>query len=139
MAGAVFAMPWAIWNCLPGCWLDRRWKESVGQWVEHISSRTSRAGSHGEQHYTTAQVRRGSSGVPVDIGDLVGWTRHFFEPIARQSQITLSLQNCVAGVSFPADRRRLDQVLLNLISTVFRAMPNGGWIELGAGEFLLAD
>ena len=73
------------------------------------------------------------------MGNLVEWARHFFEPLARQSQITLSLQNCVAGVSFPADRHRLEQVLLNLVLNSIRAMPNGGWIELGVGDFLLAE
>lgn len=67
---------------------------------------------------------------PVDLGQLLGWAREFFRPLARQSQVALSLQNRVAGVFLPADRHRLEQVLLNLVLNAIRAMPGGGWIEL---------
>ncbi|MGC2449773.1 MAG: ATP-binding protein [Candidatus Sulfotelmatobacter sp.] len=106
-----------------------------GQWVEHIQAglRTLAATVNNVlQFHSTPEIERS----PVDMGDLVEWARHFFEPLARQSQITLSLQNCVAGVSFPADRHRLEQVLLNLVLNSIRAMPNGGWIELGGRRVL---
>ena len=73
---------------------------------------------------------------PVDLGQLLGWARDFFLPLAQQSRVALSLQNRVSGVFFPADRHGLEQVLLNLMLNSIRALPVGGWIEL-AGRPLL--
>lgn len=67
---------------------------------------------------------------PVDLGQLLEWARDFFQPLARQSRVVLSLQNHLAGVFLDADRHRLEQVLLNLMLNAIRAMPGGGWIEL---------
>jgi signal transduction histidine kinase len=68
---------------------------------------------------------------PVDLGQLLEWARDFFVPLARQSRLTLSLQNRLGGIFLAADRHRLEQVLLNLVLNAARAMPGGGWIELG--------
>jgi two-component system sensor histidine kinase FlrB len=75
---------------------------------------------------------------PVDLGQLLGWARDFFLPLARQSRVALSLQDRVSGVFFPADRHALEQVLLNLVLNAIRAMPGGGWIEL-AGRVVKND
>lgn len=71
---------------------------------------------------------------PVDLGQLLDWARDFFLPLARRSQVTLSLQNRLEGVLVSADRHRLEQVLLNLMLNALRAMPAGGWLQLSADE-----
>jgi len=80
--------------------------------------------------------------VPVDLGEILDWARDFLTPLAKQSHITLSLQNRLSGILFPADRHRLEQVFLNLVLNSVRAMPEGGWIELAGmrkaqGEIVL--
>ena len=79
--------------------------------------------------------------VPIDLGDLLEWARDFLAPLAKQSRITLSLQNGLSGVLFPADRHRLEQVLLNLVLNSVRATPEAGWIEIAGrrrrGEIVL--
>ena len=66
------------------------------------------------------------------MGLLLAWARDFFAPLARQSGVTLSLQNNVSGIVLAADRHRLEQVLLNLVLNALRATSAGGWIELAA-------
>lgn len=81
--------------------------------------------------------------LPIDLGEILDWARSFLTPLAKQSRITLSLQNRLSGVLLPADRHGLEQVLLNLVLNSVRAMPEGGWIELIGtrktdGEIVLA-
>jgi two-component system sensor histidine kinase FlrB len=100
------------------------------QWVEHVQAglRTLAATVNNVlQFHSLPEPERS----PVDLGQLLGWARDFFLPLARQSRITLSVQNRVSGVFIAADRHRLEQVLLNLVLNAVRAMPGGGWIELG--------
>jgi two-component system, sensor histidine kinase FlrB len=99
-------------------------------WVEHVQAglRTLAATVNNVLHFHSLPPPERA---PVDLGQLLAWSCDFFLPLARQSRVALSLQNRVSGVFFPADRHRLEQVLLNLVLNALRAMPGGGWIELG--------
>jgi two-component system sensor histidine kinase FlrB len=99
-------------------------------WVEHVQAglRTLAATVNNVLHFHSLPPPERA---PVDLGQLLNWSRDFFLPLARQSRVALSLQNRLSGFFFPADRHRLEQVLLNLVLNSLRAMPGGGWIELG--------
>jgi signal transduction histidine kinase len=68
--------------------------------------------------------------VAVDLGQLLDWAAGFLMPMARQARVQLFLCNHLHQVTLPADRHRLEQVLLNLALNALRAMPGGGWIEI---------
>jgi two-component system, sensor histidine kinase FlrB len=99
------------------------------KWVEHVQAglRTLAATVNNVLHFHSLPEPERA---PVDLGQLLEWAREFFRPLARQSGVTLSLQNSVSGVFVAGDRHRLEQVLLNLVLNAMRAMPGGGWIEL---------
>ncbi len=99
-------------------------------WVEHVQAglRALASTVNNVLHFHSLPEPERA---PVDLGELLVWARNFLLPLARQSHVALSLQNRVSGVFLPADRHRLEQVLLNLVLNAVRAMPGGGWIELG--------
>ena len=99
------------------------------QWVEHVQAGLrilAATVNNVLQFHSLPEPERSS----VDLGQLLGWARDFFLPLARQSRVALSLQDRVSRVFFSADRHGLEQVLLNLVLNSIRAMPGGGWIEL---------
>jgi two-component system, sensor histidine kinase FlrB len=107
------------------------------QWVEQVQAglRTLAATVNNVLHFHSLPE---PALAPIDLGQLLDWVRDFFAPLARQARITLSLQNCLAGVSLSADRHRLEQVLQNLVLNAVRALPGGGWIEIG-GRAMAAE
>jgi signal transduction histidine kinase len=103
--------------------------EECRQWVGHLQAglRTLSATVNNVLHFDTAPD---APRMPVDLGNLLEWAGDFLLPLARQSSVTLNVQNQLSGVSLLADRHRLEQVLLNLIINALRALPAEGWIQV---------
>ncbi len=100
-------------------------------WVEHMQAglRTLAATVNNVLHFHSLPEPKRMS---LDVNEFLAWAKDFFSPLARQSGITLSLQQPLDSISICADRHRLEQVLLNLMLNAVRAMPTGGWIQLSA-------
>ncbi|HTZ82430.1 MAG TPA: ATP-binding protein [Candidatus Acidoferrales bacterium] len=99
------------------------------KWVEHLQAglRTLSATVNNVLQFHSSPAL---DLAPVDLGSLLDWSRDFLMPLARQSQVTLGLQNRLHGVTLLANRHGLEQVLLNLVLNSLRAMPGGGWVEI---------
>jgi PAS domain S-box-containing protein len=104
--------------------------EDSRKWVEHLQAglRTLSATVNNVLHFHSLPEPERT---PVDLGQLLDWAAEFFLPLARQARVELSLHNGLRGVSLGGDRHRLEQVLQNLVLNGVRAMPGGGWIEIG--------
>jgi two-component system sensor histidine kinase FlrB len=102
------------------------------QWVERVQS-----GLRGLAATVNNVLQFHSPSRPefssIEVEELMECVVLFCGPLARQSGVTLSLQNRAAGMAVRGDRHCLEQVLLNLVLNSIRAMPDGGWIEVGGG------
>jgi two-component system sensor histidine kinase FlrB len=99
------------------------------RWIEHVQAglRTLSATVNNVLHlHNTPQPEL----APIDAGQLLDWAYDFLLPLAKQARVELQIINGLNGVMIPADRHRLEQVLLNLALNAFRFMPGGGWLSI---------
>ncbi len=71
---------------------------------------------------------------PVCAATLIAETLDTFDMLASQKPITLTSQVDPPDLSFPADPRRLGQVLSNLVSNGIKYTPAGGQVSVSAQQ-----
>jgi signal transduction histidine kinase len=103
------------------------------RWIEHVQAglRTLSSTVNNVLHlHNTPQPEL----APTDLGQLLDWAYDFLLPLAKQARVEMQLINGLRGVAIPADRHRLEQVLLNLALNAFRFMPGGGWLSIRGSD-----
>jgi signal transduction histidine kinase len=103
------------------------------RWIEHVQAglRTLSATVNNVLHlHNTPQPEF----APTDLGQLLDWAYDFLLPLAKQARVEMQLINGLRGVAIPADRHRLEQVLLNLALNAFRFMAGGGWLSIRGSD-----
>ncbi len=71
---------------------------------------------------------------PVDLSRLVRETVAHFEPVAREQEITLSIEPGEGLVHPALDDHRVRQALHNLLANALRHTPAGGTVKVTAGK-----
>lgn len=69
---------------------------------------------------------------PLALAPLAQELRELIEPLAKQHSITVHVGDSLNGLAMLADRRRLRQVLLNLVSNAVKYNRAGGEVHLDA-------
>jgi signal transduction histidine kinase len=100
-------------------------EEEERNWVGHLQAglRTLAATVNNVLHFHS-QPAPGLA--PTDLGQWLRSTHAFLRPLAERAQVRMELSQKLDGVLVPADRHRLEQVLLNLALNAFRFMTGGG-------------
>jgi two-component system sensor histidine kinase FlrB len=108
------------------------------RWIEHVQAglRTLSATVNNVLHlHNTPQPELS----PTDAGQLLDWAYDFLLPLAKQARVELQIINGLSGIMIPADRHRLEQVLLNLALNAFRFMPAGGWLSIRGVNYVTSE
>jgi two-component system NtrC family sensor kinase len=78
--------------------------------------------------------RKTPSRATTDLGDLVQQTLLMLKPSAAQHHATLAVVGSDATVRGKVDTEQIRQVLINLVTNAWQAMPEGGQIEVHVGR-----
>ena len=70
---------------------------------------------------------------PVEAGTLLSAAARFLEPLAGENQVDIRVVDEIPGILVSVDPNAINQVLLNLALNSFRAMQDGGVLEMRAG------
>lgn len=70
---------------------------------------------------------------PVPLREVLETGASMVEPQARQKSIRVIIGACSADVTALADRLKVEQIVLNLVSNAMKFTPEGGEVELTAG------
>lgn len=115
--------------------------------LEHIDAATGHVLSMADDLLDIAKIEAGALPVhiePVELDGLVDEVLALLAPLAAEYQVALRR----AGLAGPrlagrcpvrADRRRLRQVLINLVTNGVRYNHAGGWVEVGAAASEAGD
>ena len=70
---------------------------------------------------------------PVDLDDLLEACRELIQPMIERGGLILSVERAHGPATIQADKTRVKQILLNLLSNAAKFTPEGGRITLSAG------
>ena len=98
-------------------------------WVGHLQAglRTLAATVNNVLHFHSQPT---PALVATDFGLLLRSTHDFLRPLAQQAGVRMELDQELDGTEVPADRHRVEQVLLNLALNAFRFMPEEGVLTM---------
>jgi two-component system sensor histidine kinase FlrB len=109
---------------------DAGLNEDSKQCVQHLQ-----AGVRSLAAVVNNVLRFHSSGtstlLATKLGEALRSAANFIQPLARQSGVTLSLQQTLGAVEIAADASGLQQVILNLVCNALRHSSAGGNITIG--------
>jgi len=102
------------------------------RWIEHVQAglRTLSATVNNvlHLHNTPDPSSRPATWASCSTG------RTILAAAGQAGAVEMQIVNGLTGVVIPADRHRLEQVLLNLALNAFRFMPGGGWLSIRAAR-----
>jgi two-component system heavy metal sensor histidine kinase CusS len=78
----------------------------------------------------------------VDVGELLGTVREYYDATASDAGITLTASSCAEPITAELDRSLMLRALSNLVSNAIANTPPGGMVTLGAaseGETIRID
>jgi PAS domain S-box-containing protein len=103
----------------------------------HIDAATAHVLSLADDLLDIAKIEAGALPVrvePVELRGLVDEVLALLTPLAAEHQVTLRAAVPPRQRAVRADRRRLRQVLINLVTNGIRYNHAGGWVEAGAQD-----